>query len=89
MNWEYLVLYEGDIWGLGFGRLGVETIVAVAAQHRKEILDALCRIPFGNGSIYLNTMRILPELASNEPQSASAKKIFLNLLETTDKKWGK
>ncbi|MFC1541967.1 glycoside hydrolase family 2 protein, partial [Candidatus Latescibacterota bacterium] len=89
MNWEYQVLYEGDIWGLGLGRLGVETIVAVAAQHRKEILDALCRIPFGNGSIYLNTMRILPELASEEPQSAAPKKIFLNLLETTDKKWGK
>jgi beta-galactosidase len=89
MNWEYQVLYEGDIWGLGLGRLGVETIVAVAGQHRKELLDALCRVPFGNGSIFLNTMRIMPELSSTEPQSAAPKKIFLNLIETTDKRWGK
>ena len=80
MNWEYQVLYRGDIWGIGLGHLGVETIVAVAAQHRKEILNALCRIPFGNGQIFLSTLRIMPELASKEPQSVSAKKLFLNLL---------
>ncbi len=87
MNWEYQVLYEGDIWGINIGLLGVDTIVAVAAQHRKELLNALCRVPFGNGSICLNTMRILPELLSAEPQSAAPKKIFLNLLETKDKQW--
>ena len=86
MNWEYQVLYSGDIWGIGLGHLGVETIVAVAAQHRKEILNALCRIPFGNGQIFLSTLRIMPELASKEPQSVSAKKLFLNLLEISRKK---
>ncbi len=81
MNWEYQALYRGDIRGLNLGRMGVQTIVAAAPQHRKEILDALCRIPCGNGSIYLSTLRFMPEIRSASPQSASAKKLFLNILE--------
>jgi len=83
MNWEYQAFYRGDIWGINLGRMGVETIVGVAAQHRKELLNALCRIPCGNGSIYLSTLRFLPELRSDSPQSAAAKKLFINLLETS------
>ena len=86
MNWEYQEFYRGDIWGIGLGRLGVETIVAVAAQNRKEILNALCRIPYGNGQIFLSTLPIIPELASTEPQSAVPKKLFLNLLELSGRK---
>ncbi|HUT62812.1 MAG TPA: hypothetical protein VMZ04_02530, partial [Anaerolineae bacterium] len=86
MNWEYQEFYRGDIWGIGLGRLGVETIVAVAAQHRKEILNALCRIPYGNGQVFLSTLPIIPQLASKEPQSAVPKKLFLNLLELSDRK---
>ena len=81
MNWEYQSLYRGDIRGIGLGRLGVETIVGVAAQRRGEILNALCRIAYGNGCIILSTLRFMPELESDDPQSAVAKKLFLNILE--------
>ncbi|MHB9031127.1 MAG: glycoside hydrolase family 2 TIM barrel-domain containing protein, partial [Candidatus Latescibacterota bacterium] len=86
MNWECQAFYRGDIWGLGLGSSGVETIVAAAAQHRGEILNALCRVPYGNGEIILSTLRLLPELASGEPQSATAKKLFVNLLSARAKR---
>ncbi|MBT4484159.1 MAG: hypothetical protein HOC71_10855 [Candidatus Latescibacteria bacterium] len=81
LNWEYQVFYSGDVWGLNMDRQGNETVVALAAQHNKDILTALSRIPFGNGQIILSTLNILPELSSEKYQSAVAKKLFLNLLE--------
>ena len=84
MNWEYQVFYRGDVWGLRLAPQGVETIVGLAAQDRDEILNALSRIPFGNGQIIITTLRILPELSSEKPQSAVAKKLFLNLLEYSE-----
>ena len=81
MNWEYQCLYRGDVWGIRLAPEGVETIVALAAEYKDEILNALCRIPYGNGEIILTTLRILPELGSQKPQSAVAKRLFLNMLE--------
>jgi len=81
MNWEYQVFYHGDVWGLDMGRIGFETVVALAAQNRKDILTAVARIPFGNGQIILSTLRVIPELSSQKPQSAVAKKLFLNFIE--------
>lgn len=70
-------------------RAGVETVAALAANNRGEILDALSRIGFGNGRIIITTLRILPELGSKQPQSAVPKKLFLNLLEQEEDKTGK
>ena len=81
MGWEYQVFYRGDVWGLNMGRIGNETVVALAAQNRKDILTAVTRIPFGDGRIILSTLSMLPELKSKRPQSAIAKKLFLNFLE--------
>jgi hypothetical protein len=81
MNWEYQSFYHGDIWGLDMTRIGTETIVALACENRPDILDALVRIPYGRGEVYLSTLRILPELASTKPESAVAKKLFLNMVE--------
>ncbi|MFC1539225.1 glycoside hydrolase family 2 protein [Candidatus Latescibacterota bacterium] len=81
MNWEYQVFYSDDVWGLDIDPLGSELIVGLGAQHRKDILNALSRVPFGNGEIFLSTLNIMPELESEKPQSAVAKKLFLNLLE--------
>ncbi|MHB9028609.1 MAG: glycoside hydrolase family 2 protein [Candidatus Latescibacterota bacterium] len=80
LHWEYQGLYHGDLWGLDITRLGTETIIALACENRPDIVDALVRIPYGRGEVYLTTLRILPELANPKPQSATAKKIFLNLL---------
>jgi beta-galactosidase len=82
MGWEYQDFYEGDISGLNMGELGVETIVAVSAEHRKEILNALVRIPFADGQIFLSTLDLVGELKSNRPESAVGKRLFMNLLET-------
>jgi len=81
MNWEYQVFYKGDIWGIDIGRTGHETVVALAAQNRKDILTAVAVIPFGNGKIIASTLSIMPELISTRPQSAIAKKLLLNFLE--------
>jgi len=86
MNWEYQVFYRGDVWGIETERTGTEIIVALACENRKDIIGALTRVPFGNGVIYLSTLRIHPELSSGAPQSAVAKKLFLNLLETPREK---
>ena len=81
MNWEYQAFYRSDIWGIDMTFLGTEQIVALASENRPDIVSALCRIPYGSGQIYLSTLNIVSELASDRPQSAVAKKLFLNLLE--------
>ena len=80
MNWEYQVFYRSRPWAINIDLLGTELIVGFASQGRKEIGSALSRIPFGNGQIFLSTLDIIPWLASEKPQSAVAKKLFLNLL---------
>lgn len=86
MNWEYQAFYRGDVWGLRFDRAGVETIVGLAANQTDEVLDALSRVPFGTGQILITTLPILTELASTRHQSVVAKKLFLNMLEMSNKK---
>ena len=81
MNWEYQVFYRGDVWGLKLALQGMETIVGIAPQRSDDIHSALVRVPYGTGQIILSTLNILPELSSKRPQSAVAKKLFLNLLE--------
>jgi hypothetical protein len=81
MNWEYQVFYSGRPWAINIDFLGTELIVGFANQGRKEIGSALTRIPYGTGQIFLSTLDILPELASNRPESVVAKKLFLNLIE--------
>jgi len=63
------------------GRIGNETVVALAAQNQKDIITAVARIPFGNGQVILCTLTMLPHLDSDRPQSSIAKKLFLNFLE--------
>lgn len=81
MGWEYQNFYESDVSGLLMGQLGVETIVALGGEHRKEILNALVRVPFANGNVFLSTLDIPGELKSKRPQSAVGKRLFMNLLE--------
>lgn len=81
MNWEYQDFYHGDIRGLDIARFGTETIVALACENRPDILDALVRIPYGRGEVYLTTLPILAGLASEKPESAVAKRVFLNMEE--------
>ncbi|MFC1552746.1 hypothetical protein ACFL6P_09325, partial [Candidatus Latescibacterota bacterium] len=85
MGWEYQVFYGGNRQGLDIGRIGNETVVALAAEHRSDILTAVARIPFGAGTIIVSTLDMLPHLDSDRPQSSIAKKLFLNFLEHTDK----
>lgn len=82
MNWEYQVFYHNDVWGLRFDPGGLETVVGLAGVHSDEILQAMCRVRFGEGEIIITTLPILSALASDAPQSAVAKKMFMNLLET-------
>ncbi|MBN1294905.1 MAG: hypothetical protein JXB48_23920 [Candidatus Latescibacteria bacterium] len=80
MDWEYQAFYRDDVWGLRLDPAGVQTIIGLASQHNDRILQALCRIPYGNGNIVLSTLRILSELSSDNPQSAVAKKLLMNML---------
>jgi hypothetical protein len=85
MGWEYQVFYRGNVSGLDINRRGNETIVALAAQNRGDILTAATCIPFGKGRIILSTLDLVPWLTSNRPQAATAKKLFLNFLEIPGK----
>jgi beta-galactosidase len=85
MGWEYQAFYGGNVRGLDMGRIGNETVVALAAEHRSDILTAVARIPFGAGIIIVSTLDMLPHLDSERPQSSIAKKLFLNFLEHADK----
>ena len=81
MGWEYQNFYENDVWGLHMSWLGVEPIVALAGEHRGEILAAIVRVPFANGQIFLSTLDLVGEMKSRKPQAAVGKRLFLNLLE--------
>ena len=80
MGWEYQVCYRGDVSGLDIGTLGVETVVGLASQNRKDILTAVARIPYGRGEIIVSTLDILDAIASREPQAATAKRLVVNFL---------
>ncbi len=84
MNWEYQIFYQQrGMTGLNFDPLGTEMIVGLSTPSRKDIYHALTRVPFANGQIFLSTLNIVPNLASDSPQSSVAKKLFLNLLENS------
>ncbi len=81
MNWEYQIFYDRNVIGLGIGKKGVETVVGISCQNTDAIHNALTRVPYGEGEIILSTLNLLPELTSERPQAAVAKKLFLNMLE--------
>ncbi len=85
MSWEYQVFYRGRVWGVDIGHKGFETVVALAAQNRKDIMTAVGRIPFGRGQVILSTLDILPYLESGMPQAAIAKRLMLNLLVNNER----
>ncbi len=80
LGWEYQDIYRNDITGIGLDPLGIDIAVAVTAQHCKDILVALCRVPYGNGDIVLCDLNLLPELNSSLPQAAVPRRLFLNML---------
>jgi beta-galactosidase len=81
LNWEFQTFYEPGVSGLGLAKKGVETVVGISVQNTDGIYNALTRVPFGEGEIILSTLNLLPEMDSERPQSAVAKKLFMNLLE--------
>ena len=87
MSWEYQFFYTtGNVSGIRLHNWGTETIVALGGQGTKEILSALSRIQLGKGEIFLSTMNILDGLASEKPQASVPKKLFLNLMEYSQKR---
>ncbi len=85
MGWEYQDFYRGDVSGLHMGWRGTETIVGLAAENRGEILNALVRVPYGDGQIFLSTLNFSGELTSAKPESAVGKKLFS--LKAAEKKY--
>ncbi len=91
MSWEYQCFYHtkpsgwsGNVAGIRLHHLSSELIVAFGGQDTKEILSALSRVQSGRGHIFLSTLYMLPNMASDTPQSSVAKKLFLNLLEYSE-----
>ena len=81
MHWEYQAFYREAIRGIEMEPDGTEPIVALACENRKDIVDALVRIPYGRGEIFLCTLPVVGWLDSNEPMSVTAKRVLLNLVE--------
>ncbi len=79
-GWEYQCCYRNGAAGLDLGPLGIETAVGLAAQNRKNLYIALARIPFGRGTIVASTLDLLPAIASDAPQGATAKRLVMNMI---------
>ncbi len=77
-NWEYQALYTGRHAALRLYDL--ETVVAAISGNVKEVGTALACIPYGRGMVILSTLNILENLNADTPQSAVAKRLFLNML---------
>lgn len=93
MSWEYQCFYHtrelrraGNVSGLDLNHWHMEPIVAMSHQHTKDILISLAGVPAGSGEVLLTTMNFLYRLSDNAPQSAVAKKLFLNLVEVSGEK---
>jgi hypothetical protein len=82
MNWEYQVFYRGDAWGLDIDPKSADIVVGLASVMNDRFLCGLCRIPFGNGQVLLATLPLLTEITSPSPQSAAAKRLMLNIVES-------
>lgn len=88
MSWEYQAFYKtwpsgrnGQVGGIDLHNWGTELIVAMGGQFTKEIMSALSRVQVGEGDVYLSTLSIPENLASDNSSSVVAKKLFLNLLK--------
>ncbi|MFC1693496.1 glycoside hydrolase family 2 protein, partial [Candidatus Latescibacterota bacterium] len=88
MNWEYQCFYQtrelargGNVSGINLHHWAMEPIVAMSHQHTKDIFISLARVPVGNGEVFLTTMNFMYRLGDYHPQSAVAKKLFLNIIE--------
>jgi len=93
MSWEYQYFYSAEpairgpiVSGLRLDTRYSEWIVSLGAQNTKDILCSLNRIKLGKGQVFLSTLNILPGLVSEQPSSAVAKKLFLNLIECNQTK---
>ncbi len=84
LSWEYQVLYQDVNSGLRIDPVGVEYIIGTLAFHINTFGAALCRVPYGEGQVILSTLPIMRELVSEKPQSAVAKKLFMNMIEYSD-----
>jgi hypothetical protein len=88
MHWEYQCFYSDFfafdrriVSGLPIDVNGSEWIVALGDCKTSDIFCALNKVQVGDGEVLLSTLNILQNLASNQPNSAVAKKLFLNLIE--------
>jgi beta-galactosidase len=82
MNWEYQEFYHSrSMTGLFLDHLGPELIVGGASNTSPIITEAVARIPFANGQVFLSTLDFMGKLPLAIPEAAVPKKLFLNLLE--------
>lgn len=88
MSWEYQCFYSNESGvrarttsGLRLDTRFSDWIVSVSSQGSKEIVCSLNRVNYGRGQVFLSTLNIIPGLESKHPNTAVAKKLFLNLIE--------
>jgi len=80
MSWEYQVFYRNGGSGLPISPEGLETIVGVGPTNTGTIGIALGTVPVGQGSVTLSNLDIVANLMGDRPDTAVAKKLFVNLL---------
>jgi hypothetical protein len=84
MSWEYQVFYSNGGSGLPISPVGLTTIVGVAPTNSGNIGIALCEVPFDQGSVLISTLNIVQNLNNNRPDCAVAKKLFMNMLKSSE-----
>ncbi len=91
MSWEYQCFYKtwpsgrnGQVGGIDLHDWGTELIVALGHQGSKRILSALSSVQVGQGDVILSTLSFPENLEKDEASSVVAKKLFLNLLQSSE-----
>ncbi|MBR4596824.1 MAG: hypothetical protein IKO42_00285, partial [Opitutales bacterium] len=87
MNWEYqnLVVYDGPKH-FGLVMEGEEPLVGLVGVPLRGIATSVGIVDYGKGKIVFSSLDIAPNLALGTKASATAKKIFANILKWAEKK---
>jgi beta-galactosidase len=82
MGWEYQFFYRyGNPQGLNVNGRNAEYIVAACAPGTPDIVAGIAGVTTGKGCVLLSALDFMDALASDLPQSAVPKKLFMNLVE--------
>ena len=85
MGWEYQFFYRySSPQGLPVNGRNAEYIVAAGTASTADIVAGIAGVTVGKGRVLLSALNFMDALASDLPQAAVPKKLFMNLIEHSE-----